>query len=314
MKILITGGAGFIGSHLADHLLSLGYKVLVMDTFATGRRDNLTQHTNLQIEEGSISNKAFCEAIFEQFKPEVVIHAAASYKDPSNWEEDALTNVLGTTHIVKSSLKNNVQRLIYFQTSLCYGMPASQPITLDHPLHPESSYAISKTAAEHYIALSGLDFISFRLANVFGPRNLSGPVPTFYNRLHQKKTCFVVDTRRDFLFIRDLVELVSKAVLGEGRKGYYHVSSGKDISIHELYLKIVQAMRLEDLPPVEIRPRQSDDVPSILLDPSKTTKDFGWATQHDWREGVKAAVSWYQTHHVNETYTHLAGVHAKIMS
>src|SRR5207244_3821868 len=117
------------------------------------------------------------------FKPEIVVHAAASYKDPENWKEDVLTNVLGTSNVVKESIKSHVKRVIYFQTSLCYGKPQTAPITLEHRVNPESSYAISKTAAEQYIALSGLDFISFRLANVYGPRNISGPLPTFFKRL-----------------------------------------------------------------------------------------------------------------------------------
>ena len=95
--------------------------------------------------------------------------------------------------------------------------PLEQPITLAHPIRPEgSSYAISKTAGEQYIALSGLDFVSFRLANAYGPRNLSGPLPTFFQRLTQGKPCFVMDTRRDFIFVDDLVDVVVKAIDGEG--------------------------------------------------------------------------------------------------
>ncbi|MGH7228910.1 MAG: NAD-dependent epimerase/dehydratase family protein, partial [Nitrospiraceae bacterium] len=163
MKVLITGGAGFIGSHLADHLLRRGAEVCVIDNYATSRRDNLTPHPNLTVVEGSIADASLVERVFADTRPEKVVHAAASYKDPDDWTEDALTNVVGTANVVQAAQRQGVSRLIYFHTSLCYGLkPLEQPITLNHPVRPEgSSYAISKTAGEHYVMLSGLDSISF---------------------------------------------------------------------------------------------------------------------------------------------------------
>ena len=97
-----------------------------------------------------------------------------------------------------------------------------EPIPLDHPILPgDSSYAISKTASEQYIALSGIDFVSFRLANAYGPRNLSGPLPTFYHRLTNDLKCFVMDTRRDFMYVQDLIDVAMMAVDGKGERGYY---------------------------------------------------------------------------------------------
>ncbi len=179
MNILITGGAGFIGSHLADRLLARGDKVTVIDNYSTGRRDNLTPNPCLQIFEGSVADPVLVEKAFVHAAPEVVIHAAASYKDPDAWVEDATTNAVGTAIVMKACQKANVKRVIYFQTSLCYGLkPIEQPITLNHPIiSTGSSYAISKTAGEQYVMLSGLNWISFRLANAYGPRNLSGPLP-----------------------------------------------------------------------------------------------------------------------------------------
>ena len=178
MKVLITGGAGFLGSHLADRLLARGDQVLVIDNFASGRPDNLEPHAGLELIEGSIAEPDLVSRCFDSFRPEVVVHAAASYKNPDDWEEDSRTNVLGTSLITQAALRLEVRRLIYFQTSLCYGIrPLEQPITLSHPILPgDSSYAISKTAGEQYIQLSGLDYISFRLANAYGPRNISGAV------------------------------------------------------------------------------------------------------------------------------------------
>ena len=267
--------------------------------------------------EGSIADTELMLKIFQEFQPEIVVHAAASYKDPSNWIEDASTNVVGAANLVTAAKKVNVKRIIYFQTALCYGLkPIEQPITLEHPYFSGkysggSSYAISKTGAELYIELSGIDFISFRLANSYGPRNLSGPLPTFFSRLTEGRPCFVMDTRRDFIFVDDLVDVVIKAVDGMGTKGYYHVSSGKDYAIKELFDATLKALNITLEKDVEVRERGEDDVYTILLDPTKTNKDFGWKVSTPLEDGIKKAVEWYKEYGISQTYTHLHGVEEK---
>jgi UDP-glucose 4-epimerase len=307
VRILITGGSGFIGSHLADRLLARGDEVLVIDTYATGRRDNLTEQPGLTISTDSIVDRTRAESLFAEFEPDVVAHAAASYKDPAAWAEDAATNVVGTANVVEASRAQGVRRLVYFQTALCYGLqPLEQPITLDHPLRPgDSSYAISKTAGEHYVRLSDLDWVSLRLANAYGPRNVSGPLPTFYRRLTNRQPCFVMDTRRDFMFVDDLIDLVVRAVDGEGAPGVYHASSGRDFSIEELFRATVDALGIELDGEVDVRPRGPDDAYTILLDPSVTEREFDWRATTPLEQGVAAAVDWYREHGVDETYSHL---------
>ena len=306
-NVLITGGAGFIGSHLTERLLERGDRVLVIDNFATARRDSLPTHDNLTLVEDTIVDEAVVQRAFADAEPQVVVHAAASYKDPEAWAEDSRTNALGSANIVRAATASGVTRLVYFQTALCYGLhPQEQPITLTHPLDPkDSSYAISKTAGEWYVRLSGLDWISFRLANVYGPRNVSGPLPTFFQRLSEGKPCFVMDTRRDFVFVDDLADVALKAIEGEGESSVYHVSSGSDVSIKELFDATVKAMGVELEEEVEVRPRNPDDAPSILLDPSKTELDFGWAAKTPLEDGVAKAVAYYKDHGVAETFTHL---------
>ncbi len=317
MKVLITGGAGFVGSHLADALLSSGHQVLVIDNYQTGRRDNLSPQTNLTVIEGSISDAHLVNTAFDSFAPEQVVHAAAAYKNPDDWEEDTLTNILGTINVVRASVRHKVKRLIYFQTSLCYGLkPLEQPITLKHPLYSGgfaggSSYAISKTSGEQYIEMSGLDFLSFRLANAYGPRNLSGPLPTFYHRLTNNKPCFVMDTRRDFIYVKDLVAVVVKALNGMGNKGYYHISTGSDYSIKELFDSTLKALDMKLEKEVEVRQRGEDDVFTILLDPSKTNNDFEWQAGTALEDGIKAAIDWYKVYGITQTFTHLKGVEEK---
>src|ERR1700730_7963819 len=260
MKVLITGGGGFIGSHLTDRLLADGHGVLVIDNYATGRRDNLTASDGLTIVEATIADADAVSAAFSSFTPDCVVHAAASYKDPDDWAEDVRTNSLGTVNVVKAAQAAGVERLIYFQTALCYGTrPLEQPITLDHPIRPDSSYAISKTAGEQYIELSGLDFVSFRLANAYGPRNISGPLPTFYQRLREGKPCFVMDTRRDFIYVDDLIDVVVQAAIDGTGHRHYHVSTGSDYAIKELFDATLAALALELDDDVEVRPRSEDD-------------------------------------------------------
>jgi UDP-glucose 4-epimerase len=313
MKVLITGGAGFIGSHLADKLLERGDHVVVIDNYATGRRDNLAPRDNLIVVEATIADTELVSELFDEFKPDVVVHAAAAYRDPDDWAEDARTNVLGTANVMLAAKRTQPQRLIYFQTALGYGLkPIEQPITLNHPLRPEgSSYAISKTAGENYVELGGMDFLSFRLANAYGPRNLSGPLPTFYQRLTTDKPCFVMDTRRDFVYVDDLVAVVMKAIDGQGESGYYHISSGSDFSIKELFDATVKALGIKLDKEVEVRPRNPDDTYTILLDPSKTEEAFAWKVTTPLDEGVRAAIDWYKEHGITQTYTHLKNVEAK---
>jgi UDP-glucose 4-epimerase len=306
MKVLITGGAGFIGSHLADRLLKRGDEVCVIDNFATGRRDNLEVRPGLTMIEGTIADSSVVNEVFSRFRPDTVAHAAASYKDPEDWSADSATNVVGSANVVRAAREVEVGRLIYFQTALCYGLaPLEQPIRIDHPLNPEaSSYAISKTAGEYYVRLSGLDWISFRLANAYGPRNLSGPLPTFLHRLTQRKACFVIETRRDFIYVHDLIDVLELAIDGKGASGAYHVSSGSDYAVKDLFDAAAAALGIID-EEVEVRPRGSDDAYTILLDPTETEREFGWRAQTPLHKGVAAAVAWYRRHGIEQTFTHL---------
>ena len=306
MKVFVTGGSGLVGSTVIDLLLGRGDEVVAIDNFATGRRDNLTPHPGLRMVEGSIADARLVDGLIGDFHPDIVVHTAASYKDPDDWHGDALTNCVGSANVARACKDHKVARLIYFQTALCYGTsPREQPITLDHPLDPvNSSYAISKTAGEHYIQYSGVDWVTFRLANVVGPRNVSGPLPIFFERLSQGKRCFVTAARRDFVFVQDLARIVVRAADGTG-SGTYHFSSGRDVAIKELYDAVVLAMKLNDYPEPEIRPLGPDDAPSILLDPTRTFRDFGETRFTPLDEIVAQTVAYYRDYGVVGGYTHL---------
>lgn len=307
MKILITGGAGVIGSHTAERLAARGDEVLILDNFVTGRRDSVPEAPNVSLAEATIVDQARVVDIFEGFRPEVVVHCAASYRDGNAWEDDIATNVLGTINVVRAFQRAGCRRLIYLQTALCYGVkPFEQPVTLSHPLVPSgSSYAYSKTTAEQYIQLSGIEYVTFRLANMYGPRTLTGPMPIFYDRLTKGQACVIVDARRDFVFVGDLVNLIEQAVDGRGRPGAYHAASGTDYAIKDLYDATRVQLGLPPDPDVPIRPRGPSDAGTLLLDPSETLRDFGWTATTPLAEGMRQLVDWYRAHPPVAFYTHL---------
>ena len=254
----------------------------------------------------TIADNRLVNRVVSDFGPDIVVHTAASYKDPDDWYNDSLTNCVGGANIIHAAKNNGVKRFIYFQTALCYGVkPLEQPITLEHPKFPaNSSYAITKTANEDFLEISGLDYVTFRLANVVGPRNVSGPLPICYQRLSEGKRCFVTKARRDFVFVKDLARAVLQACDGIGH-GAYHFSSGKDIAIAELYDAVVKAMNLTEYPEPEVRDLGPDDAPSILLDPTRTFKDFGEIQFTSLATTVGEAVAYFSQFGVSGGYTHL---------
>lgn len=308
MRVLITGAAGFIGSHLCDRLTADGHDIVGVDNYTTGSEDNWDATVKCDI-----TDRDWFYGIANEHKPELVIHCAASYSDPNLWHRDVDTNIAGAVNVAAVA-KHHGARVVYFQTALIYGtdpyklpddLEPIQPFALPRGtrFNPQSSYAISKLAAEQYLKLSGVPLLTFRLANIYGPRNLSGPIPTFYKRLAAGEDCTVMDSRRDFVYIDDLVNLVVQAV-GAEAVGTYHVSTGTDTEIKTVLLTVADMM---DLLPVnfEVTPRGADDAPTILLDPSATFRDFSWAATTEFDEGIAAAVAWYRDNGVTQTFTHL---------
>ena len=310
MNVLITGGAGFIGSNLADRLIARGDDVTVIDNLETGRIDNVNEKVNFF--EGSITCKDLLSNVFNSHPPDVVVHAAASYKDPDDWEKDLYVNGIGTINLVRECEKHDIKRLVYFQTALCYGhQPEEQPITLSHPINPDNSYALSKTVSERVIEMTDLNYVSFRLANCYGPRNMSGPVPTFFKRLTQEQECFISDSRRDFIFVDDLVDIVVKAIDMQGEPGHYHLASGTDYAIEDVFNILKTLLEKEGLitpVPSKYFGRFFDDVKTILLEPSKTLETFGMLPSTTLDVGIPRAVEWYKTHEMSETFTHLKNI------
>lgn len=304
MKILITGGAGCLGSNLIEKYLPQGHDITVIDNFATGKKEVLTDISGLTVHEGSVSDVELVTQVFEKFEPEVVIHSAASYKDPDNWLEDVDTNVNGSIIIAKASEKYGVKKIINFQTALCYGRPKHVPIPIDHPTDPFTSYGISKTAGESYLLQCSVPVISLRLANICAPRLAIGPIPTFYKRLKEGKDCFCTDTIRDFIDINDFFNLIDIILENEAEQGIYNVSTGDGHSIFELFQTIAEYLNLGMLD-VPIVPPGNDDIQEVVLDPKKTELDFNWKAIISFKETIINQLRWYDEYGVNDIYSHL---------
>jgi nucleoside-diphosphate-sugar epimerase len=199
---------------------------------------------------------------------------------------------------------------VYYQTALVYGVqPLTNPITLEHPRRVNnSSYSITKGAAEDFLDLSGLSYVVFRLANVIGDRCVSGPLPIFYQRLLDGRQCFVTPARRDFVYVKDLVSITLSALNGHG-SGAYHFSSGKDFAIRELYDAVTHALALQPAPEPELKSLGEDEAPSILLDPTRTFADFGPIHFTDLQTTVIEAMNYYKVYGTEGEFTHLKAEH-----
>jgi UDP-glucose 4-epimerase len=306
MRILIAGGAGCLGSNLTEHWYARGHQLLVIDNFATGRRELVPQLPRLRLIEGSIADRDLVRRVFDEFRPTHIIHSAASYKDPNDWQEDVSTNVLGTINLIEAARDFAVTRFVNFQTVLCYGRASEGPIRVDHPLKPFTSYAISKVAGEQYLAIGNVSWVSLRLANVTGPRLAIGPIPTFYKRLKARQPCFCSDAVRDFLDMSDFISAVELAMAELNVVGIFNVATGHGHSIKEVYGLVREHLGLPPDPAVKIVPIATDDVREVVPDPSSTTERLGWKPKIDFKTTMQRMLQWYDAHGVTDIYSHLA--------
>jgi nucleoside-diphosphate-sugar epimerase len=306
MRILITGGAGCLGSNLIEHWLPQGHEILVIENFVTGQRENVPAGVpKLDVIEGSIADRALVERAFADFAPSHVVHAASAYKDPDDWREDVASNVLGSVNVVSAAREAKVERFINLQTALCYGAPDRVPIPVDHPCRPVASYGISKAAGEAYVAASGLPYVSIRLASVIGPRLTIGAIPTFYQRLKGGKSVFCTTAVRDFLAMSDFLVFMDLAMKAGAPAGIFNLGPGRGHSIKDVLIAVAAALRLPVPDPIDIRPVGADDVETVVLDPAATNAAFGWKANVAFEEAIADMVHWYDAHGISAIHTHL---------
>jgi UDP-glucose 4-epimerase len=306
VRILITGGAGCLGSNLIEQWVPAGHETLAIDNFATGKREVLPPVPGLIVVEGTIADKDLVDRCFGMFRPTHVVHAAAAYKDPSDWREDVATNIVGTVNVAEAASRHAVKRFVNLQTALCYGRPRQVPIPIDHPLAPFTSYGISKAAGESYLALADLPVVSLRLANVAGPRLAIGPIPTFYKRLKAGQPCFCSDTVRDFLDISDFFACMEIVMRDDAPLGFFNISTGEGHSIKEVFDAVTAYLGVTLQGPVPVVPPGADDVPAVVLDPSRTHDVLGWEAKIGFVDTIRRMLAWYDRHGVSDIHSHLA--------
>ena len=310
MRILITGGAGCLGSNLIEHWLPQGHEIFVIDNFATGKREVVPTMPRLAVREGTIADEGLVSQCFAAFKPDVVVHSAAAYKDPDDWIEDSRTNVIGSANVAKAAKAQGVGRLINFQTALCYGRPQQLPIPNTHPTAPFTSYGITKTAGEQFMLLSGVPTLTLRIANVTGPRLAIGPIPTFYKRLKAGQNCFCSDTSRDFLDMSDFLAFLDLAVQPNAPRGTFNIASGEAHSIKEIFDLVSEYLGLGRIE-VPVVPPAADDVPVVSLDASETQRIFGWVAKVDFADTIRRQLQWYDEYGISDVFSHLKAPVAK---
>ena len=310
MKILITGGAGFIGSHIAAAYVRDGHEVAVLDNFRTGSKRNLPAGATLFV--GDISQAADVAAVFQQFQPEAVSHYAAqldvrhSLEDPAH---DAATNILGGLNVLLQAARGGVRRFIFASSGgAIYGDTERLPADETTPARPLSPYGLTKWTFESYLhiwqQLHGIIPVIFRYANVYGPRQSAdgeaGVIAIFSRRLLRGKPCVIYgdgSSTRDYVYVGDVVRANQLALtLGEG--GTFNIATGRQTTIRTVF-DTVRAAADRILGEDAAGPRQPEyapvragEVSRSALDNRRASEILGWTPRISFEEGVAHTVEW----------------------
>jgi nucleoside-diphosphate-sugar epimerase len=311
-KVLITGGAGFIGSTLVRQLLDRGYKVTVFDNLSTGMWQNLPRHENLTLVGGDVRDFELVSAIVEGHP--YVINLAAQAFIPLSYElpiQSAETNALGSLNVFKACLNSGVRRIIHVSSSEVYGSARYTPIDENHPVCPQSTYAVGKLAADLWAQTfhfeHALPVVILRPFNTFGPRE---SLPRFINEMIRQciKEPLIragnLETSRDFTYVQDTVSAMVASLEIENLEGeIINIGAGKSHKMKDV-LDIVREMTnsLEKRIEVDENRLRASDVKTLLADSAKARKLLQWKTSTTFEEGVKDTIEWYLTNGKMWTY------------
>lgn len=302
MRILITGGAGFIGSHVSDAMVSLGHQVAVLDNLSTGSRENVNRAATFY--HADITDVGSVQRIFREFRPEVVVHHAAQTNVRASVDRplsDAQANVMGSLNLLSAAVANGCRKFVYASSGgAIYGEPESLPVREDHPIRPLSPYGVSKYTVEHYLHVywlnHGLTYTILRYANVYGPRQKpsgeAGVVAIFGSRLNADQPCFIYGTGeavRDFVYVQDVVEANVQA-LSKGDGVAVNIGTGVGTSVNDLYEMLASAVGVGRRP--IYAEARTGEVNSIYLDPSLAREALGWEPRVCLAEGLGRTLEW----------------------
>jgi UDP-glucose 4-epimerase len=301
-KVLVTGGAGFIGSNTVDLLVDKGYSVSVVDDLSTGKKENLNREAVFH--RVDITSPKLDKVLAKE-KPEYVVHTAAQIdvrKSIRNPGYDAKVNVLGSINLYESCVRHGVRKVVYASSGgAVYGEPQYNPVDEAHPIKPLCPYGASKYAAEKYLevsaAASGYDYCILRYGNVYGPRQdplgEAGVVAIFTGLLKKGKPPVIFgdgEQTRDFCYVGDVAgaNLLGLERVGESR--VYNIGSGTGTSVNELTAKLIEVMGAE-AEPIHSDPVQGE-VRHIRLDASLAEKELAWKAQVSLNSGLEKTAEW----------------------
>jgi UDP-glucose 4-epimerase len=301
-KILVTGGAGFIGSHLVDVLVKAGHSVEVIDDLSTGNSGQLNPEAVLH--RVDILSDAV-DQIFASGGFDTVYHLAAQTDVMTSVSEpaaDARTNILGGIGILEHCRRHQVRKVVYSSSSSVFGEPDYLPMDEAHPIRPQCPYAASKHTLEHYLEiyrlLHGLEFTVLRYANAYGPRqdphHEGGVTAIFAYKLLQGQSPIVYgdgEQTRDFVHVADLVA-ANLACLKAGDGGFFNLGTGIETSVNHLYAELVRGCGV-DLAP-EYRPERKGEMRRLSLTSAKAMDELGWSPRVDLAAGLHSVIEFFR--------------------
>jgi UDP-glucose 4-epimerase len=302
-RIAVTGGAGFIGSHLVDALIADGHDVLVIDNLSTGRMEHV--HPKADFIQRDILDPGLSD-LFSHFRPDAVYHHAAQVsvaRSIDNPFHDAKTNILGALTVLDACRMAGVRKCIYASSAAIYGIPETSRLSEKHRIKPQSFYGISKHTPELYLEtyrqLYGLDYSVLRYANVFGGRQDAqgegGVVSIFATQLLSDKRPVIYGTgeqTRDFIYVRDIVA-ANLAALERGGGLIMNVSSNTSVSIKDL-LREMSSLCEQPFHP-RYKASRPGDIQDSILDNQVALKELNWTPTYSLRDGLKETLQYYQT-------------------
>lgn len=307
----MTGGAGFIGSHVADAYIAAGHEVAVLDNFSTGNENNVNRAATLH--RVDLRDQPEVDKALASFKPELVNHHAAQSEVPKSVADpayDAQVNIVGGLHLLKACVDHRVRKVIFSSTGgALYGEPDIVPAGEDHPVRPLSPYGTSKFAFEQYLGTFrrtfGLDFTVLRYANIYGARQDFAAeegrvVAIFASRMLADRSVTIDGTgaqARDMLHVGD-VATANLAALERGSAGTFHVSTGVPVTVNDLFRK------LADLTGYILEPNwgpsRKGDVYRIALDNQRAKQELGWEPRVNLEEGLSLTVDYFREHVIQD--------------